>query len=129
MFQKANKLLLALALLMLLIIIIPIVLIPNTVVAFISTVYGFITTDLAWLFLSIGIAFAIVAIILLTTKYGDIKLGGTEATPHYSTFTWISMNLCSALAAGILIFGTCEWMYYIYDTPFSIEPASVLSYE
>lgn len=39
------------------------------------------------------------------------------------------MNLCSALAAGILIFGMCEWMYYVTGTPFGIEPYSVQGYE
>ena len=39
------------------------------------------------------------------------------------------MNLCSALAAGILIFGMCEWMYYVTGTPFGIEPYSVQAYE
>lgn len=39
------------------------------------------------------------------------------------------MNLCSALAAGILIFGMCEWMYYVTGTPFGIEPYSVQVYE
>lgn len=55
--------------------------------------------------------------------------GGRDAKPHYKTFTWIAMNLCSALAAGILIFGMCEWMYYVTGTPFGIEPYSVQVYE
>ncbi len=49
MFKNANKLLLVIALLMLIAIIVPIIVIPNSVVSFISGVYGFITTDLAWL--------------------------------------------------------------------------------
>lgn len=55
--------------------------------------------------------------------------GGRDAKPHYKTFTWIAMNLCSALAAGILIFGMCKWMYYVTGTPFGIEPYSVQVYE
>ncbi len=129
MFSNANKLLIGLALLMLVSVIVPILLIPDTVISTISLLYSFITNDMAWFFLLLGILFAIFAIILLTTKFGDIRLGGRDAKPHYKTFTWISMNLCSALAAGILIFGMCEWMYYISGTPFSIEAGSVKAYE
>lgn len=129
MFQKSNKTLIAIALIVLTAIIIPIIFIPETVVGIIGTLYNFITLDLAWLFLLIGVGFTICTIILLTTKFGDIKLGGRDAQPHYKTFTWISMNLCSALAAGILIFGMCEWAYYVHQTPFGIEPASVEAYE
>lgn len=129
MFQKANKVLITIALLVLTAIIIPIIFIPETVVGIIGSLYNFITLDLAWLFLLIGVGFTICTIILLTTKYGDIKLGGRDAKPHYKTFTWISMNLCSALAAGILIFGMCEWAYYVHQTPFGIEAGSVEAYE
>lgn len=54
---------------------------------------------------------------------------GKNAKPHYKTFTWIAMNLCSALAAGVLIFGMCEWMYYVNGTPFGIKPGSIEAYE
>ena len=129
MFEKSNKPLVIVTLLVLLSIIIPMIAIPNKVVAIIDTLYSFITTDLAWLYLLIGVFMVVVAFIMLTTKYGDIKLGGKDAKPHYKTFTWISMMLCSSLAAGILIFGVCEWMYYINTTPFGIEAGSIEAYE
>ena len=113
MFEHANKALIAAAFLILAIVIIPIVLVPEAMVAAIGQVYNFITTDMAWLYLLIGFGMAVGAIVFLTTKFGDIRLGGRDAKPHYKTFTWIAMNLCSALAAGILIFGMCEWMYYV----------------
>lgn len=129
MFEKANKPLIIITLILLMLVIVPIILIPNSVVSFLNLLYKFITTDLAWFFLLLGFSMAVGAIILLTTKYGDIRLGGKNAKPHYKTFTWIAMNLCSALAAGVLIFGMCEWMYYVNGTPFGIKPGSIEAYE
>ncbi len=129
MFQHANKALIISAFFILSAVILPIVLAPQAVINFISSIYQFITTDLAWFFLLMGVFVIAVAVLLIFSKYGDIRLGGKDATPHYPTFTWISMNLCSALAAGILIFGMCEWMYYINTTPFGIEPGSSEAYE
>lgn len=129
MFKHANKPLIITTLLMLSAVVIPIILIPQEMVSLIGALFHFITTDLAWFFLLIGFAMAVGAIILLSTKYGDIRLGGKDAKPHYKTFTWVSMNLCAALAAGILIFGMCEWMYYVNGTPFGITPKSTKAYE
>ena len=120
MFKNANKTLILIAILTLMAVIVPIILVPDAVISFIGVIYNFITSDMAWFFLLIGVVYAVLTILLLTTKWGDIKLGGKKAKPHYKTFTWITMNLCSALAAGILIFGMCEWMYYVNGTPFNI---------
>ena len=129
MFKNANKPLIIVTLLMLTSVVVPIIVVPEKVVSIISLLFKFITTDLAWLFLLLGIFMAIGAVMLLATKYGDIRLGGKDAKPHYRTFTWVAMNLCAALAAGILIFGICEWMYYVTGTPFGIEPGSTMAYE
>ena len=51
MFEKANKPLIIITLILLMLVIVPIILIPNSVVSFLSLLYKFITTDLAWFFL------------------------------------------------------------------------------
>lgn len=33
------------------------------------------------------------------------------------------MNMCGALAAGVVVLGFSEWSYYVTDTPFQIEAA------
>lgn len=129
MFKNANKPLVIVTLAALACVIIPIILVPDIVVSSLNAMFDFITTDLAWFFLLIGVGMFVAAVIFLTTKWGDIRLGGKDAKPHYRTFTWISMMICSALAAGVLIFGICEWMYYVNDTPFHITPRSIEAYE
>lgn len=129
MFQHANKALILSALCILTAVILPIIFVPDLVVALISELYRFITTDMAWFFLLMGVGVTIGVAVLIFSRFGDIRLGGKNARPHYSKFTWISMNLCSALAAGILIFGMCEWMYYINTTPFGIKAGSPEAYE
>lgn len=129
MFSHANKPLIGLTLLLLAASIVFILVDPRAVVAGISALYRFLTTDLAWLFLLMGFGYAMLAIVCMTTRFGDIRLGGRDAKPHYSTFTWIAMNICNALAAGILIFGACEWMYYVQTPPFGLKPGSIPAYE
>ncbi|KOS69051.1 BCCT transporter [Lysinibacillus contaminans] len=129
MSNKVEYKLIALTLVLLTCIVVPIVFWPNETSEVINTFFKSMTTDFAWAFLLIGFGCAVFAVFMMLSKYGSIRLGGEDAKPHYTKFTWISMIITSALAAGILIFGTVEWMYYVHGTPFGIEPKSVAAYE
>lgn len=61
------------------------------------------------------------------SKYGDIKLGGPDATPEMSIFTWWSIAICAGIAIGIVFFGVAEPMtHYMTPPPFTgHEPQSV----
>lgn len=129
MFEKANKPLLLVTMTLLGLFVLPMGLWPQQSSELIGKVFSFMTMDLAWLFMLIGIAGFFFAIFIAVSKFGDIRLGGVDARPHYKSFTWVSMILTSALAAGILIFGMVEWMYYVQGAPFGIEPYSIEAYE
>ncbi|WP_066497833.1 BCCT family transporter [Abyssisolibacter fermentans] len=102
---------------------------PQQTAHFIDVFYKFMTRDLAWLFMGSGAAFAIFALFIAFSKYGDIKIGGKDAKPHYTSFAWNSMIITSCLAIGILTFGMIEWAYYVNESPFGVTPGSVRSYE
>lgn len=128
MFKNANKPLMFLAIVILGLISILMAVFPDQSANMISSIFDVMTQELAGFFLLLGVAATVSTIIIVCTKYGDIKLGGANAKPHYSTFSWIAMTLCSALAAGILILGPTEWMYYVQTPPFGIEPYTVDAY-
>lgn len=129
MLKTAHKSLVGLAALILAVIIAAIVVVPQTTVGVIKVLYNFLTEDLAWLFLLMGVAYSAIAFVCFFTKYGDIRLGGRDAKPMFNTFMWNAMNICNALAAGVLIFGLCEWMFYVKTPPFGLEPGSTEAYE
>ena len=41
-------------------------------------------------------------LILACTKYGNIRIGGDNAKPHYSMWSWITMSICGAIGTGII---------------------------
>lgn len=128
MLKNVHLSLVGLAALILAAIIAAIVVVPTTV-GVIKVLYNFLTEDLAWLFLLMGVAYSAIAFVCFFTRYGDIRLGGREAKPMFKTFTWNAMNICNALAAGVLIFGLCEWMFYVKTPPFGLKPGSTEAYE
>lgn len=129
MSKKVDIKLIALTITLLMCVVVPIVFWPDGTSKIINDFFHMMTTDFAWAFLLIGFGCTIFVIFIIISKYGNIRLGGEDAKPHYKGFTWISMIITSALAAGILIFGIVEWMFYVESTPFGIEPRSVEAYE
>ena len=128
MFKNANKPLMVVAIAILAALSILMAAFPDQSAALIADTYNFMTQELSGFFLVLGILAFAGTLFVVFTKYGDIKLGGADAKPHYSTFKWVAMVLCSALAAGILILGATEWMYYVQTPPFGIEPYTLDSY-
>lgn len=127
--KKIDIKLIAITIFLLMCIVVPIAFWPDNTSKIINNFFHMMTTDFAWAFLLIGFGCTVFAIFIMFSKYGNIRLGGDDAKPHYKRFTWYSMIITSALAAGILIFGIVEWMFYVQSAPFGIEPKSVAAYE
>jgi len=129
MFRNINFPIALLAVGLLIAMVIPMVIAPDASAAIINVFYSIMTLELPWLFMLFAFLSAVFAVFIMFSKYGDIRLGGADAKPHYRYFSWAAMNMCSAAGAGILIFGMVEWMYYVKTPPFSITPMSVQAYE
>ena len=65
------------------------------------------------------------------SKYGGVRLGGPEAKPEMSFFTWFAIALTSGIAIGICFFGVAEPMsHYLTPPVFSgVEGKSVAAGE
>lgn len=129
MFKNINLPVALLAVGLLVAMVIPMVVSPAASANVIQVFYTVMTLDFPWLLMIIAFLSAVFAIFIMFSKYGDIRLGGPGAKPHYKTFSWAAMNMCSAAGAGIFIFGMVEWMYYVKTPPFGVAPMSVQAYE
>lgn len=63
----------------------------------------------------------------MLSKFGNVRIGGKDAKPKLSNFSWFSISLTSTLAAGLLVWGPSEPIYHIQDPASAItgyEPMS-----
>lgn len=67
-----------------------------------------------WQFLLLGTF--LMAIFIALSKYGNIRLGKRD-TPELSTFKWISIIMCTLMAAGGVFWAAAEPMYHFLSTP------------
>ncbi|WP_273857222.1 BCCT family transporter [Photobacterium sp. GSS17] len=64
---------------------------------------------------------------LILSPYGKIKIGGVDAEPEHSTWSWLAMLFAAGMGIGLLFWGVAEPTAYFTDwfgTPLNVEPYS-----
>ena len=63
-------------------------------------------------YLVVGLGIFIVSLYLAYSPIGNITLGKPGEKPQYNFWTWGAMVFTCGLAADILFYSLCEWIYY-----------------
>lgn len=78
----------------------------------ISSIRNFLGDRLGLYYLIVGLGILIISLYISFSDIGKIKLGEPDSKPQYSFFTWGAMIFTCGLAADILFYSFCEWIYY-----------------
>ena len=81
----------------------------------------FLSKYLGWMIILLANGFLVFSIYLLFTRYKDIKLGGSGATPAYSYTNWIAMLFSAGLGIGLLFYGVAEPIMHLNSYPGMID--------
>ena len=55
---------------------------------------------------------------LIFSRHGDVRLGGEQARPQFSTFSWLAMMFAAGMGSGLVFYGAAEpLMHYITPPP------------
>jgi BCCT family betaine/carnitine transporter len=73
-----------------------------------SGIRGWLTSNLDWFFLSAANIFVVVALVLIFTPLGRVRIGGTEAKPDFSYMGWFSMLFAAGMGIGLMFYGVSE---------------------
>lgn len=78
-----------------------------------------------WLFvLTINLSFVFLIIIGLS-KLGKIRLGGFQARPEFSNFSWYAMLFSAGIGIGIFFYGVAEPIYHL-SIPSALQSGSMV---
>ena len=83
---------------------------PEQAASVFEAVKSFIITQFDWFFLSAANIYVLFCIMLIVTPYGNVRLGGTDATPDYGYVGWFAMLFAAGMGIGLLFFGVSEPM-------------------
>ncbi len=71
-----------------------------------------------WLILKMTFIFNIVLLFMVFhPTFGKKIIGGPDAKPEYSVFTWISMAICSSIGIAMMFYAVAEPLGYFYNPP------------
>lgn len=72
--------------------------------------FSFLTSNMSWFFLLSANIFLLLAITLIFTPLGRVRIGGQDATPDFSYLGWFSMLFAAGMGIGLMYFGVSEPM-------------------
>ena len=67
-----------------------------------------LTSTFDWFFLLAGNIFVLVALALIVSPLGKVRIGGMDATPDYSYADWFAMLFAAGMGIGLMFFGVAE---------------------
>ncbi|PQJ61086.1 choline transporter [Vibrio chagasii] len=112
------------AIALLLTIVFPLILFPDQGADWIAIAKTFMTDQLGFLYLALGLAACAFMVYVVFSDMGQIKLGEADEEPEFKTASWAAMLFCGGIGASILYWGCIEWAYYYQSPPFQLEPGS-----
>ncbi len=71
-----------------------------------SKVWAIETFD--WLFMTAGTVFLLFSLALIFSPFGRIRLGGQDARPEFSRWSWFAMLFAAGMGIGLMYFGVAE---------------------
>ncbi|SFU66026.1 BCCT family transporter [Halomonas korlensis] len=73
-----------------------------------DSMFTFLTTNLAWVFLLGANVFVILALVLIFTPLGKVRIGGADATPDFGYAGWFAMLFAAGMGIGLMFYGVSE---------------------
>lgn len=77
-----------------------------------STLRGWVEAGLSWYYILLLAGLLTFCIILLFTKWGNLRLGADDSRPEFSNFSWFAMLFSAGVGIGVLFFGVSEPVFY-----------------
>lgn len=77
-----------------------------------SLIRNFLGDSFGSYYLIVGLGILIISFYLAFSPIGNITLGKPGEKPKYGFWTWGAMVFTCGLAADILFYSLCEWIYY-----------------
>jgi len=85
--------------------------------AMFDTAQSAISSNGGWFLILCVNVFLIFTIYLAFSKFGEIRLGGKDAKPEFSTLAWFAMLFSAGMGIGIMFWSVAEPIYHFVSPP------------
>ena len=84
--------------------------------AFFKAAMEMITGKTGWFLILVSNLFILAAFYFAFSRFGQIRIGGVDAKPEFSTLAWFAMLLSAGMGIGLMFWSVGEPMYH-YASP------------
>ena len=95
----------------------------------VNEAYSFIGDTFGWFFIIVDTLCLCLSLYFIFGRYKNVKLGGKDAKPQFSTFSWAAMIFTSSCGAWLLVYGFLEPIYILSSPPFQLTPQTEEAFE
>ena len=88
-----------------------------------DALYTWLTSTFDWVFLGAGNIFILFCVLLVVNPLGRIRLGGPDAKPDYSLWSWFAMLFAAGIGIGLMFFGVAEPITHFMNPPLGVDAA------
>ncbi|WP_304507611.1 BCCT family transporter [Anaerotignum sp.] len=88
--------------------------------AVMSKMIYFVGDNFGWWIDMCAVMAVVLGICYVIFRYGDIRIGGEDAKPEYSTWQWFSISICGGIGCGLLFWAMGEPIYHFVNPPAAI---------
>jgi choline/glycine/proline betaine transport protein len=88
-----------------------------------ETVQSNIATGAGWFFIMTMNVILVYVLVLMVSRHGDIRLGGSDAKPEFSRMGWFAMLFSAGMGIGLLFYSVAEPMFHFISSPLA-EPGT-----
>jgi choline/glycine/proline betaine transport protein len=77
-----------------------------------------IILGMKWYYIGTVAMFLFLAIWLMLSRYGDVRLGDDDERPEFSYFSWFAMLFSAGMGIGLVFYSIAEPIYHFQANPF-----------
>ncbi len=93
------------------------VLAPSNVATVAGTVNGFITTNFGWLYILAATFFLVFVVVIMLSRFGNIRLGPPDSRPEYGRMPWFAMLFTAGMGIGLVYYAVSEPVSHYLSPP------------
>ena len=85
--------------------------------------HTWLTSTFDWVFMGAGNVYVLFCLLLVVTPLGRVRLGGPDAKPDYSAWSWFAMLFAAGIGIGLMFFGVAEPIDHFRNPPLGVDAA------
>ena len=97
---------------------------PTAFDAFVQSLVAELNRDAGWTYLLTVFVTLVFMLYLAFGRFGHLRIGGEDAEPEFSTFTWLAMLFSAGMGIGLVFWGAAEPLSHFLVPPEGLVPES-----